>query len=454
MEFLGFIKQELLRNKLLRKLYPDILGALGKEWFSRIAQDGTRNRWSDTIIDLPNPDGFAPTVIESIGVGCAAQGGHSDLVIVDDPVGQKHIDSITELDKIKTYFDNIKELLVNPNYESPDGSLVSVHSTFWGEGDFGSYIMSDYPEYHWRIVPALKDTKLENTRNVMWVQDPNMFHDECNWVNAPEKLGYSTEHYKSMRSNPQQQMIFFAQQQNNPHASSPLTKIKREWFKYYTWEKDEEGRKVIVCDDGEKFLLSEIPLYGMVDPAGFTELKQMKRGARNAIVIGGQPTTSTKKFITYAWASRLEKPSQLVTEVFTAHQEQRPWAWRVDVTGNDMLSTLTEAVRDKEWRKKHPSCATVRLGKIPKDVSKGSKDQDMLALVDTVANGQFYVLRTMHDLMDEMARYPHSSTKDLYDMASKLNKMFFTPRAVKEEGKMFRRYNKRLESNRNIITGY
>lgn len=454
MEFLGFIKTELLRNKILRKIYPDILGELGKEWFSKIAEDGTRNRWSDTIIDLPNPKGFHRTSIESIGVGSAAQGGHSDLVIVDDPVGKKHIESPTELEKVFAYHDNIKELLVNPNHLLPEASIISIHCTFWGPGDYGCYIMEAYPEYHWRIVPALRDCELKDEDNIKWLQNPEVEHDECNWVNAPPELGYSTEYYKQMRANPEQQLIFFAQQQNNPQAASVLTKIDRKWFRYYEWGYDEEGNKTLVCDDGETFLLKEIPLYGMADPAGFAETKQMKRGARNAIIMGGQPLTSTRKFITYAWAKRLKKPSDFVRQLFTAHAEQRPRSWRIDTTGNDMYAHLIEAIQDKKWREDFRSCATVRLGKIPKDTSRGSKETDMIAVINVVANGQLFVHRTMYDLIEEMVKFPLALTRDMYDMVAKLNRYYFSPKIVKEEARKYKKHNREIMRSRGDVTGY
>ena len=119
-----------------------------------------------------------------------------------------------------------------------------------------------------------------------------------------------------------------------------------------------------------------------------------------------------------------------------------------------MFATILEAVGDKEWKKKYSSCGSIKLGKIPKDTSKGSKEQDMLAVVDIVANGYLYVHESMYDLIDEMVKYPHSLTCDMYDMVAKLNKLFWTARPIQEEGKQFSKYNKQITQNRCEITGY
>jgi hypothetical protein len=441
--FLYFIQKQLLSNQILRKLYADRLNQVDNGWVKS-------HRWSQTYLDLPrNLDAKEPT-ITSIGMGGAAQSGHYDFIFIDDPVGSKHIDSPVELEKVFRWHDNTPELLINPNPMSPDGSQIIIVCTFWGPGDYGSYVREKDPNFQWRIVPCLKDDTLVDDGNVKWVQSPLSAHMESNWNNPPDEK-YTTEYYLAMMNDPEQQQKFWAQHMNNPTRALGLTKFDKSWMRYYHFETIEDEQWV-VCEkdngtDGEKFKLKSIPLRGIVDPGGFAETKLMKKGSRNAIVIAGQPLTSIKKFVIYTSAEKMRKPSEFLDKLFAAHATFAPKAWEVEVYGPQRY-IFYDILEERKKRAVH-----LPVYPLPMDVSKKVKEGDIQTLINPMANGEIYIHRSMKALIGEIVAYPGGLTVDLIDCLGKLCRYHFLRRPLVDPKRMFANAPT-ADVGRNSITGY
>lgn len=444
--FMYFIQKQILTNKMLRKLYPE-LAPVTQAWTKT-------HRWSQTYMDLPRTVEAKESTITSIGVGGAAQSGHYDLVLVDDPVGQKHIDSPIEMEKVFRYFDNIKELLVNPNHESPEGSKICIVGTFWGPGDFGSYIMEKYPEYHWRIVPCLKDKDAQDTDTVKYIQNPRAEHMESNWENPPDER-YTTKYYRDMMNNPEQQLIFWAQHMNNPKRAAGLTKFDKSWLRYWHFEEDKQtGDPWVVLEkddgsDGEKFRFKTLRLRGMIDPGGFAETMQTKASSRCAMVIGGQPSGSRKKIIVYTYADKLKKPSVLMEKLFAAHGTYKPLSWNIEVYAQQRY-ILNHILEERKKRG-----ANLPVFDLPCDVSKAVKEHEIAALIAPFENGEIFIHRSMKELIGEYVSYPGGMTKDLLDCLGKLNRYYWHPGAVGTVRKPTRFPTPAAGTQgRNALTGY
>lgn len=443
--FLYFIQKQLLTNKILRKLYADKLSQIDNAWVRS-------HRWSQTYLDLPRElDAKEPT-ITSIGMGGAAQSGHYDFIFVDDPVGAKHIDSPVEIEKVFRWHDNTPELLINPNPQVKDGSQIIIVCTFWGPGDYGSYVMEKYPEYQWRIVPALKDDTLVDEKNIKWLQSPLSEHDESNWNNPPDER-YTTEYYHSMRDNPELQALFWSQHQNNPRRAPGLTKFDKVWLRYYHFETIDD-KQWVVCEkddgkDGEKFKLETMSLRGIVDPGGFAETKMMKKGSRNAIVIAGQPRTSIKKFVIYTSASKMKKPSEFMDKLFAAHQTFAPKAWEIECYGPQMY-IFKDVLEERKKRAIH-----LPVYPLPMDTSKMVKEGDIATLINPMANGEIYIHRSMKELIGEIVSYPGGLTMDLIDCLGKLCRYHWTRRPLVDiESKYKFAGEGSSQTGRSEITGY
>jgi hypothetical protein len=442
--FLYFIQKQLLSNQILRKLYADRLNQVDNGWVKS-------HRWSQTYLDLPrNLDAKEPT-ITSIGMGGAAQSGHYDVIVFDDPVGQKHIDSPVEMEKVFRYFDNAKELCINPNHESAAGSSIILIGTFWGPGDFGSYVIEKYPEYYWRIVPCLKDEEAKDTSTVKYVQYPEAGHMESNWPNPPDER-YTTKYYLDMMNNPEQSLIFWSQQMNAPHRAQGLTKFDKSWIRYFNFSENEDGEKCVVCEkddgtDGEKIPLKSIALRGIVDPGGFAEVKLMKKGSRNAIVIAGQVKNGRKKFVVYTSAEKMRKPSEFMDKIFAAHETFKPQAWEIETVGPQKY-IFFDILEERKKRAVH-----FPVFPLPPDVSKGVKDGDIQTLLTPFSSGEVFIHRSMKSLIGELCAYPGGMTCDIIDGLGKLARYHWKRRPTEPTKHVFNESGTG-SVGRNTITGY
>jgi len=394
---------------------------------------------------------YPEATVSCVGVHGASQGGHFDIINPDDIVGEKGMESPTILEDAMRWFDNVEELLVEPDRGKPHPSIVRGTGTHWASGDHGHYVQENYQEYEWRIVPALKDTELVDTDQIKWIQDPAAESGESNWPDV-----WSTKHYVDMQANPEKEMVFYAQHQNNPRKSGALNKFDRAWLHFYHWEGDGRDR-VIVAEkedgsDGERFALKDIPLFGCIDPGGFAETRMLKKGSRNVILIGGQPRTSIKKFVVFTSAKKMKHPSDFLNELFDKNDEYRPRSWAIDTIGPGqfMYSTILE-----ERSKRHKTMPIFPHAIV---VTKGAKDDDIQSLIPPGANGEIYIHRNMKELISEWCSYPNGMTVDILDALGKLNKARWSRHVKQKEIDPLAEFGLRVRpaapDGRSEITGY
>ncbi len=433
---LQLIQKQFLFNKLLRKLYPDKLAQVDDEWRQK-------HKWNETVIELPHEGIYRDPSFKAMGVTAASQGGHATKIRADDIIGKAAMESPAIMQKAFRWIDNMPELLAEPDRNSPNASVIDITGTHYAPGDAYVYIQETYPEYEWFIIPALKDEKLKDSPNITYVQNLKVKQGESNW---PDK--FPTEHYEEMRKS--KDVIFWTQHMNRPEGATLLTKFDRAWLRYFHFWTDENGKKWIVCEldnggDGEKFKLSDLSLYGMIDPAGFREMKQISSGARSVILVGGQPRESTKKFVVFTWAGRPKEPGTFIEQVFNANNEWKPRLWKIDPVGNNIGADI------REWARRNNKRITV--SSLPVDVRKDSKETDILALADPMHNGEIYIHRSMRELENEVKSFPGGLTVDLIDMMAKLNKHFWTRRTRKDIEELNRPEQEEL-LGKSRITGY
>jgi hypothetical protein len=392
-----------LRNERLRWLYPEL---------QIINQRYTKtHRWSSEALELPRNGIYPEPTLSCTGIRGASQGGHYDHLFIDDLVGEKGFESQVVMEDAFRWFDNADELLIDPDYNSPTGSHISITGTHWGVGDFGVYAQREYLEYKWYITPCLKDPRLEDTENVTWLQNDEADAGEVNWPEA-----FTTRYYVDMKANPQKEAVFYAQHMNCPRDSTTLTKFDGAWLRFYKFETIGDDLFVVCEDDGQRFRVADFPLWGMIDPGGFAEMKLMKKGSRNAILIGGQPRDSVKKFVIETWAGRLKEPSKFLDKLFEMNDRRFVRGWMVETVGAQKY-IFRDIQQEKKIRGKN-----LTILEMPSDVSKGAKDSDILGLLQPMQNGEIYVHRSMKELIAEIREYPSGLTVDLVDMLGKINK--------------------------------
>jgi len=434
-EWIKWMQKIVLTHERLRWQYPILL---------QVTRAYTKScgTWSQADCLLPRIGHYPEPTWKGIGITGAAQGGHYDFVHPDDMIGEKGMESQTIMEDALRWFDNIDELLDQPIATLPQPSIITGVGTHWAQGDQGCYIQQNYREYQWKIVPALKDNLMDSD-NIEWVQNPNVANGESNW-----EEWFTTDYYKKMLANPEKAMVFYCQHQNNPSQSGGgLNKFDPTWIRYYRFDEREDGRYVVCEDDGQEFKLSAIQLYGMIDPGGFAEVKAIKAGSRNALVIGGQPFGSVKKFIVHAWAKRFQDPDVFMDALFTAHDEFRPRVWRIDTAAQQPY-----IYKDIQTEAKKRGTA-LRITPLTPDTRRDSKDADIQSLINPFFNGEFYLHRSMKDFIGEYSSYPTGFTVDLLDCAGKLNVNYWH-RKERQEPRKKKVVTIAAHEGRSQVTGY
>jgi hypothetical protein len=414
--FLHWIQQQLLNNRFLREMYPEL---------KPIDQAWTRShRWSASECDLPRVGTYSEPTFTAIGVGGAAQSGHYTQVLIDDLVGKKAKESLLVLESVLRWFDNAPELLVQPHKDMPNPSSIHIHGTFWFPGDFLCYVRDKYPEFEFRVVPCRKRDQPSKFENITYVQNEEAEVGESNWDQFP------TEYYIQMLANPEKNIDYWAQHMNDPEQSSELTNFDTAWLRYYHIV-ERDGHKYIVCDDDkEEFRVGSFPLQQFVDPGGFSDKRLTKTGSRFAVMCGGQPNGSRKKFITYAHAFRFKEPDKAMDEVFKCTQYFKPILpslIRQERYGQQYY--ILADIRKEAERRKIP----VRVVELKADEKKDSKANNIDAIKSPMFNGDVYIHRSMKELISEIQVYPNGMTKDLVDLLGQMMKHCFKRNEVKQE---------------------
>ena len=440
-KWMSFIGKQVLNNPRLRWLYPE-LQVIDTSYIHT-------HSYSSVTLDLPRLGIYPEPTISLTGIRGASQGGHYDLLNADDLVGEKSFESALVLEDALRWFDNSEELLVQPDMSMPDASRIRLVGTRWGPGDLWEYIQGAYLEYKWYVVSCQKDESLADTDTITHINNPTVGEGESNLPDI-----FSTKHYVDMSSNPEKEIVYWAQHRNSPHGQTLLTKFDYNWIRWFKFDDrkttDNHDEKWIVCeDDKEEFRINDIQLFGLIDPGGFSETKLIKRGSRNALLIGGQPPTSIKKFVTWCWAGRFKDPAGFMNILFTANEQWRPRRWDIESRTGAQGYIYKDIKQEARTRKKG-----LIVVEMEPDRTKDSKDHDIQGLISPLSNGEIYIHRSMKDLISEIKSYPSGLTRDLIDLLGKLYKLHWTRRKPDEVRKLNQSDEDVVREGASELTGY
>lgn len=434
-DILKWIKTQLMQNKLLRKVYEDKLKWVDRNWIKN-------NAWKATAIELPKKGLYTSPSIQVLGIRGAAQGGHFTTIHLDDIIGQAATESQIIMEDAFFWIDNLSELLVEPDYEKINGSRIKITGSPWGSGDIYDYIRKEYPEYKWMISPCQKDETLQDEENLKWIQNPNVGQGESNFPLFP------TSYYEDLKA--KKPYIYWTQHACQPQKATGLHKFEYDWIRFYRFDERDKGLYLICLDDNGKdteevFPLSDIKLYGVIDPGAFAEVRSRK-GSRNAILIGGQARESIKKFIVCADANRIKEPEKFIDVIFAANKKWKPRKWDIEtVAAQNYIYMDIRAARNR--RGEH-----ISISPLDRDVRKDAKDSDIQALINPFFNGEIYIHRSMKDLIGEYRDYPHGLTNDLIDCLGKLFRYHMSRRERKDERP--KHVMEDTQAGRSLVSGY
>jgi hypothetical protein len=415
--FLGWIELQILHNKRLRRIFPELL-EIDKAYTKS-------NPWSKSECLLPREGIYSEPTITAIGVQGAAQSGHYTTIQIDDLVGKAAAESELVLDSVRKWFDNVNELLVQPHHSMPSPSRVWIIGTFWFPGDFMSYVHETSKDYQFLVTPCRHWSACEDEPGLRYIQNPTVDEGESNW---PDQ--FPTEHYVEMLANPEKELIYWAQHMNMPKNAGVYTKFDLAWVRWWHYEDTDGGLDgtpgleiVLENVDGTELMRirpNDLAWKAFFDPGGFAEKMKMTKGdSRNAIVIGASVPGTIYKIVRYTWAARFKSPDILMNEVFKAHEECHPTLWRQEIFGQQEY--ILRDIKQESKRRGIP----LTIIPFDHDTKKDAKDLAILGLVKPFFNGEIFLHRNMKDLLGEITTYPKGITKDLIDMLAQLNKHYW-----------------------------
>ena len=433
--FLQRIERQILTNKRLRRIFPEL------KVIDKAYTKSSENVWSKSECLLPREGLYNEPTFTAIGVQGAAQSGHYTTIHVDDLVGKKCAESALVLESVERWIDNVNELLVAPFVDMPNPSRIFIIGTFWFPGDFLCYVLDKYKEYHFYITPCRRQDLTENVPEayrdnprVTWVQHPTVELDESNW---PEQ--FPTAYYIDMLQNPEKEMIYWSQHMNMPWKSSSFTKFDTTWLRY--WHEEVVNSEVYIVfekPDGselDRVAAKEIIFKGIFDPGGFSPDTKLKKGAsRNAALVCGQQVGTERKVVRGIYCERFKEPEKMMDGLFALHKAAKPLLWRQEIYGQQRY--ILEDVK-KEARHRGIPFTIIEL---ESDMTKDQKDLAIQALIGPMANGEFWVHRSMKALIAEVQTYPNGATKDLLDCLAQWMK-YYGKRGIREDFSHLNRRN-------------
>lgn len=349
--------------------------------------------WNSSEMMLPNT---ARTVrsgtpsIMTIGVGGKAESLHFHVIINDDLIGEKAMESETVMLDAIAWHDYSVSLFVSPRH-----GVERMHGTRWSMSDIYSVVLRD-PEYESIVRPA-KDPK---TGELLF----------------PELLDEET--LRKIRD--RNFAVYMSQYMNDPSNPEALD-FNINWLQRYRLLNDPK-RGPYCLADGEKHYVDEMDVILAIDPAGSGDVETnvaeaAKRGrakkANNAIVIWGTHGTG-KKFLLDVWTGRGhgENPEyEIAKKTLDLFVRWRGFVRRgyVESYGAQRaLITVFDMVCRQHGQR-------FRLEEIGRENQKAKKVRIRTYLGTPAQNGDLYV-RNVHDqFIHEFSQFPQSDTFDTLD---------------------------------------
>jgi len=419
--FFNFTTRQIEINPVLHWLFPETI----------ITEKHKRDyRWSSEELEMPRKGVWAQPTFKCCGVGASIQGYHGDIIYLDDLIGKNAMTSEAIRRDTELWYNNVEELLHQPDPRGQNPSHIYLIGTHWAPGDLYCKVQENDDSYIWKKIKAEVD-------------------GIPTW---PEKL--SAEEIADMKADPSLAMKFYSQMQNDPQ-STDLTDFKIEYLKYYELTTVDDKPAIRFKDklgEMQTVLISALDIRATIDPA-FSE-SGLKKTSRTAIVIVGVHKKTNLKFVLEAWAKRITEPRHLYEQIMKFHLKYRPRRWGCEAFQAQafILRGIREYFKEKN--------IYIPITELPRDMGVGggrgeAKNIRIRALLDEFAMGQIYILESQKYLKGEYLSFPVGDTNDLMDALAYHKKYYWAnvnyKRLVKEDRQ---KKSKFLMSIGNSRTGY
>jgi hypothetical protein len=394
--------------------------------FSDLVPTPRKHRMNKYELQLPRQESPKEPTYDTIGTGGAAQGRHYDWLKFDDLIGEAARDSPTIMKGAKNWFDNAISLLKLPKEGGFD-----LNATPWADSDVYLHAVDIYGINKKKsFITALDDDQLEELPDGSMVAYWRGIEEDEKPI-FPELI--SPEIINRLRKNP---VIFAAQYACNPRRSG-LNEFDPKTLRYY----NHGANDLLYVFAGEaswKVPLWQLDRCILIDPSPGED-----GGEPSGIVVTG----TDEKLNIYALETikRRFKPPELMDEMFRLWQKWQP-----------RLISFEEVVFSNVYRYWfYERCQQLGVFPIiqPYKVGKTQKDARIRSLVSYTTAGQFFLLEGMHNLRDEMQRFPLGRDKHLLDALAQ-GPTVWAPGLREDDMRKQRELEKKILAQRSAVTGY
>ena len=355
-------------------------------------------RWNDTEMVLPNRTRrFREPTVEYIGSGGASEGHHYDLIVCDDLIGLKALNSnqmsSAEMQRTKNWFWGSEDTLL----VSVKISRVIVVGTRYAADDLYSDILALTKEMVGCELPGWE----ADTEGGVW----RCYYRMCiegGEVIFPEN--WSLEAYELMKK--KHYFTFMSQFMNYPQGAG-LAEFYELRIKPCVCDWDQTGMGYIIIPD-EKIPLSNCTLVIAADPAA-TERYIEARTSRTAVgVMATDP--GGRRFFIEIRADHVPV-STLISWLFSLHRRYKAFRPRTLLEMQGAFRMLKSTLEEKQQAEQY------YLG-MDKVSCVGDKDARIRsALEPPMIEGLLYVNEVyMNIVKEEKDNFPQSVKKDVLDM--------------------------------------
>jgi len=348
-------------------------------------------KWSESQIMLSKSGVVGskkePTVT-AMGVDSSLTSQHYDMIIMDDLVNDKTVNTMDQIQKTINFY---KECL---NLLEPDGEVIII-GTRWHDSDLYGWIMD-------KDNNVFQDFKIF----IRQAYEGNLFSDD---PNDPVLL-FPDKHNKKHLQRLYEVLgpyFFSSQYMNNPIAMDDAD-FKQEWFKYY--DKTEVKGRLI-----NKFIMID-PAISTASTADFTAIITVGVDEFNCIYI-------------LDIVRKRMKPDEMINIIFDLYNIYHPiYIGIEDVAFQVSLQySLTEEMHKRN----------VYLPLKPLRPGGRNKDQRIRGLQPLYANGKILhnkEIENIQYLEDELLRFPRGKNDDVIDaLAYGLDIPIYAPKRRKGE---------------------
>jgi predicted phage terminase large subunit-like protein len=414
--FLFEITAAFTAKELMLVLFPELIPMARKQRMNRYE------------LELPRQEHAKEPTFDTLGAGGAGQSRHYSWLKLDDLIGEDARDSVTVMKRIKNWFDNVISLLHPPMLAGFD-----LTGTFWGDGDlYGHAIYDRYGiKKDKSYIRALDPDQIEELpegdlvaywRGVLEGEKPIF----------PELMSVSM--INRLRKNP---VIFAAQYANNPRRSD-LVEFSSKWLRFYN-----VGARdilyVFAGDETWKVDLWKLDRCILIDPSPGED-----GGEELGITVTG--TDAKLNIYILETVKKRMKPNELIDEMFRLWQKWHPRL--ISIEEVNFSNTY------RYWFYERAQAMGVHPVIEPYKVNtRKNKDARIRGLSGYLSAGQVFAMEGMHDLRDEIERFPMGRDKHLLDALAQGPRVW-APGLREEDAARHRETEEKLLSQRSSVTGY